>query len=802
MKITRLATGTTLLLAILLITNNGLAQSKFKLRKVVGTGDNAPVPQQLSNINSFSFNSQGQEAFIGDGGLFLNSAGTNTIIAGFGDAAPGGGSFISVSSPSINSSGQIVFRGETNFPSPSGLFLFSGGTITQLVADATFTGTDVVFPDNPSLNDTGAVAFVSFIGNGLFLDVNGTITKIAGPGDPAPGGDFFSSFSSPAINHAGQLVFSAFLNSGSQGIFLAFGGSIQKIVAQGDVFPNGSVFLFALGDPSINDAGDVAFSGLANGFSVDSGLYLFSGNHLSVVVPAFTPIPSLGGALLELEPQSASLNNAGQIVFVSQKIGSPGFGLGVFSFSAGSVAELMSPGESSPDGDTFTGAFNAKINNAGQVGFLSRLVQHNDAMYLFSSGTTTRIAGQGDTVARQPKFEFPFAFGVSNQQQALVFDSTFPGGTGLFSAAPGRPPGRVSLDAHVGESVGNDGVIQGFFENFVMNSQGQVAFNSDLSSGISSIILKSSGGLTQLVRATFTGNGDPAPGGGTFLGVRELSINGLGQVAFSGFDTLHAGIYLSSNGHLGLAIDGNTPLPDGTGPFGTVSLNAINSGGEIAFLAQSFPNPNGMYLDNNGAFSTIARDGAPAPGGGSFSLGFPDPRFGPAISDNGDVAFAADLTIGGRGVFRYSQGALTRIAGPGDPSPDGSIFLSTDAPTINASGQIAFSGETFIGFGAFLYSNGVLQKVIAPGDRLPQRDSITFADLPQVNDAGQVAFGAGLATGEIAVFLAVPGDDQETDDIVVGSGTPDPSVPHSRNQLKARYPRNFSLQRSPNDHMN
>jgi len=800
MKIRYIVTITVLSTTLLLGASSALAQGKFKLRKIVGTGDNAPVPQQLSSINNFSFNSQGQEAFIGDGGLFLNSGGMDTIIAGFGDAAPGGGSFISVSSPSINSSGQIAFRGESNFPSPSGLFLFSGGKITQLVADGTFTGTDVVFPDNPALNDTGEVAFVSFIGNGLFLDVNGTITKVAGPGDSAPGGDFFSSFSSPAINHAGQIVFTGFLTSGNQGIFLASGGSIQKIVEQGDVFPDGSVFFFALGDPAINDAGDVAFSGLANGFAVDSGLYLFSGGQLSVVVPAFTPIPALGGALLE--PQSASLNNAGQIVFLSQKIGSPGFGLGVFSFSAGNLSEVMSPGESSPDGDTFSSAFNAQVNNGGQVGFLSRLVQHNDALYLSSSGTITRIAGQGDTVARQPKFEFPFAFGVSNQQQALVFDSTFPGGTGLFSARPGHAPGRVSLDAHVGESVGNDGVIQGFFENFVMNSQGQVVFNSDLSSGLSSIILSSGGALTELVRASFTGNGDPAPGGGIFLGVREVSINGLGQVAFSGFDTKQAGIYLASNGHLSLAIDGNTPLPDGSGIFGTVSNNAINSGGQIAFLAQSFPNPNGMYLKTNGVFSTITLDGAPAPGGGSFSLGFPDPRFGPAISDNGDVAFAADLTSGGRGVFRYSQGALTRIAGPGDPSPDGSTFLFADAPTINASGQIAFSGQTFIGFGAFLYSNGVLQKVVAPGDRIPPMNSITFADLPQVNDAGQVAFGAGLATGEIAVFLAVPGDDQETDDIAVVSGTPDSSTPHSRNQLKARHPRNFSLERSPNDQKN
>jgi hypothetical protein len=781
-------------LAALFAAQTVSAQSQFKLREVVRTGTNAPVPQQLSFVSGFSLNSQGQSAFIGDGGLFLRSGGNNTIVAAFGDGAPGGGSFISVSAPSINLAGQIVFRGEVSSPSSSGLFLFSGGKVTQLIADGALAASgDVVFPDTPSINDGGAVAFVSFIGNGLFLSSNASISKLAGPGDPAPGGGTFSSFSSPSINHAGQVVFTAFLSTGSQGIFLASAGTITKIVAEGDVFPDGGMFFFALGDPSINDAGDVAFSGLANGPSADSGLYLYSGGHLSVVVPAFTPIASLGGDLLL--PQSASLNNTGQIAFISQKIGSPSFGLSVFVFSAGNIIQTMTPGQSSPDGDTFSGAFSAQVNNAGQIGFISRLIEHNDALFLSSVGTTIRIAGQGDTVARQPKFEFPFAFGLSNQEQALVFDSTFPGGTGLFSASPGS----VTLNAHVGQSVDSDGVIQGFFENFAMNGQGQVVFNSDLSGGVSSIIVSSSGALTQLVRASFNGNGSPAPGGGTFLGVRQSSISNLGHVAFSGFASFNSGIYLSANGQLSLAIDGNTPLPGGEGPFGTISLNAINDLDQIAFLAQSFPSPNGMYVLANGQFATIARDGDVAPGGGTFSLGFPDPRFGPAISNNGDVAFAADLSTGGRGVFLFSNGTLTRIAGPGDPSPDGSTFFFVDAPTINATGQVAFSGETLNGFGVFLYSNGKVATVAKPGDRIPPRNSLTFADLPQVNDGGEVAFGAGLATGEVAVFIARPKTDQDPEDVEIVSGPADSSTPHSRALLKAKHPRNFVLEKSPND---
>ena len=114
--------------------------------------------------------------------------------------------------------------------------------------------------------------------------------------------------------------------------------------------------------------------------------------------------------------------------------------------------------------------------------------------------------------------------------------------------------------------------------------------------------------------------GLPAPGGGTFLGVRQSSISNLGHVAFSGFATFNSGIYLSANGQLSLAIDGNTPLPGGGGPFGTISLNAINDRDQIAFLAQSFPNPNGMYVLANGQFTTIARMAMrPQAGGASAS---------------------------------------------------------------------------------------------------------------------------------------------------------------------------------------
>jgi hypothetical protein len=791
------------LLAVCVAAASASAQTSFTLKQILKTGDDAPVPNQLSFVEQMSFNNQGQAAFIGDGGLFLKTGDTLTLLAAPGDRAPGGGTFVQVSTPSINSAGQVVFAGFAT--SNAGLFLFSQGKITLLVADGAISTTgDVVFPTQPVINDSGVVAFVNngipgfpLFGQGIFQFSGGTITKIAAIGDVAPGQGTFTGFDPPAMNSSGQLVFHASLQETlsnpfvpTNGLFLASGNSLSKIIDSGDTFPDRSTFFDVIGSPSINDAGQVAFAGFVDGFVSDEGVYLFSGGTLTVVIPAFSAGPN---GIIFQQIVNAAINNGGQIAFESSILGSC-CGNGVFLLSNNSISQIMLPGQATPDGDTFSssGAFALALNASGQVLLASRLLQHTDALYISSGAQLARVAGQGDTVNREPEFAIPFAFGVSNADDALAFDETFPGGEGLFNAHR-NPPDTATLDAHMSQSVGSDGVITaGFFENFVMNGAGQVVMNTDLSSGISVLLLKSGGTLTELVRASFRGNGDPSPGGGKFFGVRSSSINNLGQVLFAGFASNNAGLYLIANGQTTLAIDDNAPLPEGTGTFGSLSLNALNDNGDIAFFAESFPFSNGMYALSNNQFTTLARDGGAAPGGGFFSLLFPDPRLGPVISDNGSVAFASDLSTGGRGVFLFSQGVLTRIVGPGDASPDGSIFFSADAPTINASGEIAFSGQTGHGFGVFIFSGGTISKIAAPGDTLPDHRIFEFTDLPQVNDLGHVAFTGDLSNGTTVIFIARPIDSNIDDsEVATTSGQPDSTTPLSVAAAKARHPRNF-----------
>src|SRR6266571_4098451 len=66
-------------------------------------------------------------------------------------------------------------------------------------------------------------------------------------------------------------------------------------------------------------------------------------------------------------------------------------------------------------------------------------------------------------------------------------------------------------------------------------------------------------------------------------------------------------------------------------------------------------------------FSRVASLGDPAPGGGSFTFDF-EPS---AINNGGGVAFTADVTTGGEGVFVARGGQVSQVTRTGEPAPGG-----------------------------------------------------------------------------------------------------------------------------------
>lgn len=738
------------LLAAIFAAQTLLAQSQFKFKQVIEAGDNAPVPPQLGSVLEFSFNDQAQVALIADGGLILKSGNTVTPIAGPGDAAPGGGTFFSFTGPSLGPQGQLAFSAGATFPSASNAaYIYANGNIAQLFPNGIQANTgETVFPGAAKFARNGDMMIIDSNTSAVYLLSANTLTRVAGFGDPLPDGSTVNFVVNSALNSSHQVVLDLISSNGREELFLWSSGTMTRIIANGDFLPDGTPFFFFTG-VSINDLGQVAFAGIS-GSVFESGIFSYSQGQLSLVVSRIAVLPD--GTQLSF-PFTTSINNAGQIAFAAFTTTSTG----TFLFANGSIAMLEVAGQIAPDGGVFrfgseTGAI---INDSGQVLFIASESQHGSALYLFSNNQTSRVIGQGDTIPRQPQFIFPAATAIGAGDTVLVDASTFPGGAGAYTATPprGTNPTQANLVVHTGEPIGVDGIVD-FLFGFNMNHPGQVSVSTASSEANGTLLLFDKTSLNVVADSSPTSavdpNGDVA------------AINNLGEIAFDGFEpaTQTSGTFLNSGGQTRLLLSSAAPLPGG-GTLGNNLINlALNSLDQLAFMAQPFPAPAGVFTATNGVVTPLATDGAPAPGGGNFLLFFGLTK--PVINDSGDIAFSSRLTgttggfFGSSGVFLYKNGTLTRIVGPGDPSPDGGVFLFADSPSINAAGDVAFFAETSaFGFGAFVFSHSQFKQVAVAGDFV-NNVGLGFVDQPVINDNGHIAFTASLFDGRNAIFVAAP----------------------------------------------
>jgi hypothetical protein len=235
--------------------------------------------------------------------------------------------------------------------------------------------------------------------------------------------------------------------------------------------------------------------------------------------------------------------------------------------------------------------------------------------------------------------------------------------------------------------------------------------------------------------------GDPAPGGRVFDDAWNGSINSSGDVAFSG--------------HL-------------------VGDSCVNIGAP-------FVCGDSLYLRDaaTGAISSIAHQGDPAPGGGTFTT-----AFGALINDSDQVAFVGSLGSGVAGppcgVYRYQGGVLSAVATPGDPMPGGGDFASTTCSDqelgINNAGAICFGAQLDTvtngtpDTGLYCLANGSLRLVARTGTPIQGVGTIAYlGDVPPasgstpdfryggpMNNRGQVLLGATMTNGTVALLVATP----------------------------------------------
>jgi hypothetical protein len=283
--------------------------------------------------------------FRGDGSNFVTIAREGASTGRTGESF----SNVAFDTGALNDAGQVAFRARVtggSSGSHDGIFRGDGINLVHVArggepapgTSGTYGGFSVA-----SLTSDGHAVFVASVNSddagtyGIFRgDEMGTSAILLG-GQAAPGGGFFYDFvttGGPAANDANQVAFRSSLAASSGGalssemaIFRTDGVHTVRIAARNSNHPEETGTFRGLGEPALNDAGQVAFQAEFNGEQgIYEGIYLYDDN-AGVIEIARTGAALLGSTIRSLAFASGygkgeidGLNDQGQIAFGIQLV--------------------------------------------------------------------------------------------------------------------------------------------------------------------------------------------------------------------------------------------------------------------------------------------------------------------------------------------------------------------------------------------------------------------------------------------------------------------------------------------------
>jgi hypothetical protein len=423
----------------------------------------------------------------------------------------------------------------------------------------------------------------------------------------------------------------------------------------------------------------------------------------------FTPAPD--GSTYVLDTVMAPvINSSGQIAFRAILSGtSPG--TGIIAGTPGSLQIVAKTGTAAPSGGNYSGVGDPVFNANGQVAF----------------NATTTVNGPG-----------------------------------IFARTLGFPATTVAL---VGTPTPATGNYNSLNAHPVVNASGQVAFFTRTSFDDFAIFA----GTPGTTLTTVAIQGTAAPAGGNYSQVSNPAINAAGKVLFGSSLTggsAGSGIFFGTPGTTLTTVALNNSTTPAGGVFGPFSgPHAVNSAGQVAFVSSRNGDFNSaLFAGTPGStLTTVAVMGNAAPAGGNYSA-----MFSPALNAAGNVAFLANLSGGSsnRGIFVGTPGQpLQTIAlhGAAAPNGGGATYSGLSNPSLNASGQVAFT-SILTGAGVNFSNNialyagtpGNIVQIVRKGD-LVDVDPGPAVDLQGVSGiefltSGSPATGSGGEDGRNSSF--------------------------------------------------
>lgn len=209
--------------------------------------------------------------------------GQHQLVAIESQLAPGDARFVSFNSKDlwINNEGDIVFIASLD-DGDEGVFLWAGGRFI-LVAKGQrqapgLDGRRYGQFESVMVNDRGEVVFQTYDDDGqaLFHWANGRASLVAytGMGVPGDAGQVFQAIGQPVINNAGQIAFLGTWLTIRQGVFMFDKGVLMPVATTLQSLPGGTGRLSRFYNLGLNRHGHIAFTVATNGSSLPSAIYV------------------------------------------------------------------------------------------------------------------------------------------------------------------------------------------------------------------------------------------------------------------------------------------------------------------------------------------------------------------------------------------------------------------------------------------------------------------------------------------------------------------------------------------------
>jgi hypothetical protein len=330
------------------------AAPKYTFVRIADSRDFAEIEVPVA------LNDAGQVAFV----AILPSGVTGVFVGGDGAVAPVADDtqdFVFFGFPGINGRGQATFYGGK--ADRTGFFAGDGGAtvlIENRGAVQAFVG-DIYSSPSGAWSVGHAILRLPGFQQEIVVGKGGRATRVADTS-----GLFQSLDLDPRVNASGQVSFQATRRDGSEGIFVGEGRGLTTVA------DTSGPFAFFLPSPAINDRGHVLFQAMLADFTT-TGLFLSRQGTISTVLDSTGAFAGFG--------TSPALNRRGQIAFE----GTTAKGLlGIFT-GGDPVADRVIAVDDPLDGSTVRSldvlAFDAALNNRGQIAFIATLADGRTGVY-------------------------------------------------------------------------------------------------------------------------------------------------------------------------------------------------------------------------------------------------------------------------------------------------------------------------------------------------------------------------------------------------------------------------------------